>query len=105
MTYTDKVKVGKSLYGIMEGMTDMQVLSIDYKGQSYEIYCYHYKFNGSKDWSIYKSDRYWDGMNIDKKDMKPTSMKLYTYDMMGQRTTYKMNMSDIKVGKLKSKNK
>ena len=90
----------------MEGMTDMEVLNINYKGQPYEIYCYCYKFNDSKDWSIYKKGNYSiHGMNIENKKMKPTSMLAYTYDMMGQRTTYKFKMEDIKVGNVHPKKK
>ena len=91
----------------MEGMTDMEVLNINYKGQPYEIYCYCYKYtsNDSKDWSIYKGDKYWSGMNIDSKDKRPTSMLAYTYDMMGNRTTYKFKMEDIKVGNVHPKKK
>lgn len=105
MTYSEKVKVSKKLYSSMEGMADDDVLSIQYKGDPYEIYCYHYKFNDSKDWSIYKDGRYWSGMNIDSRDKRATSMKAYTFDMMGNRTTYKFKMQDIKVGKLKPKKK
>ena len=50
-------------------------------------------------------DKYWSGMNIDSKDKRPTSMTAYTYDMMGNRTTYKFKMEDIKVGNVHPKKK
>ena len=104
MTYTEKVKLSKKLYSNMEGMTEDVVLSIQYKGEPYEIYCYVYKGLDSKDWSIYKKGNYSiHGMNIENKKMSPTSMLAYTYDMMGQRTTYKFKMQDIKVGNVHPK--
>ena len=105
MTYSEKVKVSKKLYSNMEGMAEDDVLSIQYKGEPYEIYCYVYKGLKEKDWSIYKDGRYWSGMNIENREMKPTSMMAYTYDMMSQRTTYKFKMQDIKVGNVHPKKK
>lgn len=105
MKYSDKVKLSKKLYSIMEGMSKDDVLPITYNNKEYEIYCYVYKGLDSKDWSLYEKDRYWSGMNIESKAMKPTSMMLYTYDMMSQRTNYKLKIEDIKVGKLEKKKK
>jgi len=106
MNYSKVKQLSKSLYGIMEGMSKDDVLPITYDGKEYEVFCYTYKSERlGKDWSIYVKGRYWDGMNIESKAMKPTSMLLYTYDMMSQRTTYKLKIEDIKVGKLYKKNK
>lgn len=106
MKYSDKVKLSKKLYSTMEGMSKDDVLPITYNGKEYEIYCYVYKGLDSKDWTIYEKGKYYiSGMNIENKKMGPSSMMAYTYDMMGQKTTYKFKIESIKVGKLESKKK
>ena len=105
MTYSSIKKKGESIYHYMQGMNENDVLTITYKGKEYEIYCYVYKGLNDKDWTIYDKGRYWNGMNIDPKGKKPTSMMAYTYDMMSQRTTYKFKMKDIEFVELKSKEK
>lgn len=105
MTYSSIKKKGESIYHYMQGMTENDVLIITYGGKEYEIFCYHYKGLDSKDWSIYEKERYWSGMNIDRNGKKPTSMLAYTYDMMGNRTTYKFKIKDIEFVGLKSKKK
>ena len=95
MSYIKTKKFSESFYGIMNTLRDNQHIDIIYKGEEYQIRSYYYKGLDSRDWTIYRKDRIIDGMNIDKNNMKPTSMMGYTYDMMGQKTTYKFDMREI----------
>ena len=67
---------------------------ITYKDKQYELKAYE-GFQGEIDYSVWTVKGY-GGMNV----LKITSkyITLYTYDMMSQRSTYKMALDKIKLG-------
>jgi len=92
MTYTDKVKESKKVLEAIQALDNDEFIRVAY-GEDREGMPNYYKiraysgYRGEMSYSIYKDDRYGlDGMNIDS--MAKTTMKAYTYDMMGQRTQY-----------------
>lgn len=92
MTYTDKVKASKGLLEAIKGLSDGQSIKViygtDYNGEprQYKIRCRVWKSSGVS-YSIHKDDIFsMDGMNIES--LTNTQAKAYTFDMMGQRTTY-----------------
>jgi hypothetical protein len=62
-----------------------------YKGEKYILYKFTYSDNTS--WSIGRAELFGSSMNIGKTTKRYIS--LYTYDMMGQRTSYKMALSEM----------
>ena len=91
MTYSEKVKAGKEIIKRMNGLLEEDKFTFKYKNEVYYLKCYSIYDDGRKSYAIDKVSHYGSGMNIDK--IGPTTLELYTYDMMGQRSTYKMDMS------------
>jgi len=101
MTYSDKVKASKGLLEAIKALGNNESIKViygkDYNGnpRQYKIKCSIYKASGPS-YSIYKDD-VWaiDGMNIDS--LTSTQAKAYTYDMMGQRTTYNFPLYGMEI--------
>ena len=91
MTYSDKVKASKEIVERMKGLPEDGTFTFKYKEDMYKLACYSVYNNDRRAYSIDKVGSYHSGMNIEDK-IGPTSLSLYTYDMMGQRATYKMPM-------------
>ena len=88
MTYSDKVKKASTILNAINGLSDDQSISIVYKGETYKVKAY-------KDYKDIISYSVWDGfngMNVSK--VGKTSMVMYSYDMMKQRTNYRMSLLD-----------
>ena len=68
-------------------------LEITYNKKQYRIKCYA-GYDGEKSYAIYENGSWFSrGMNVDKITNKYIS--LYTFDMMGTRTRYKMALDRI----------
>lgn len=76
-------------------LRDGSKMIFEYKGKEYKIICWG---SGNElNYSVYLSDPYsLNGMNVDKISNKYIS--LYTYDMMGNVSKYKMSLEEIKTG-------
>jgi len=88
MKYTDKVKKASTILTAINGLSDDQSISIVYKGGTYKVKAY-------KDYKDRISYSVWDGfngMNVNK--VGRTSLALYSFDMMKQKTTYRMSLLD-----------
>jgi len=99
MTYSEKVKAGKEIIERMNTLSENGKFTFKYKNQVYSLNCYSVYEDGRRSYSIDKVGAWgvYGGMNIDDKKIGPTSLTLYTYDMMNQRSTYKMDMSLMEV--------
>jgi hypothetical protein len=108
MTYTETVKASREMFSNIKAMKDGEVMEFVY-GTKYDysqgknvpaIYelraCIGYK--DEMYYSVYPARETFalQGMNVDK--VTSTSLRLYTYDMMGQRTSYVMPLSKMKTG-------
>ena len=91
MTYKDKVKKASKIYNAIIGLSDDKAINIVYKGDTYKVSAYT-SYNGKMSYSVWKDYR---GMNVSK--LGKTSLTLYTYDMMSQRTTYRLSLLDCKL--------
>lgn len=91
MKYSDKVKKASTILKAINGLSDDQSISITYNGDTYKVRAYKdYKDNISYSvWSGYS------GMNVSK--VGRTSLTLYTYDMMSQRTTYRLDLTKCSI--------
>ena len=74
---------------------DGDKMIFEYKGKEYKILCW--ESLNELNYSVYPNDSYsLNGMNVDKISNKYIS--LYTYDMMGNISKYKMSLEEIKTG-------
>ena len=92
MTTQDKIKASKPLLDAIKGLGNEDQIRVtygtDYNGQprGFKIRCTVWKSTGPS-YSIYKDEQFsMVGMNLE--NITKTTMKGYTYDMMGKRTTY-----------------
>lgn len=100
MTYSDKVKASNIIINGINGLKDGDKLRVSYGTDSdnmpinYYITCHVYGTGTS--YSIYRDDVWaMTGMNISS--VGKTSMEAYTYDMMGQRTSYRFPLYELKL--------
>lgn len=108
MTYSDKVKASNTIKNAILGLEDKQSIKVSYGTDSdnkpivYIISCNVYSTTTS--YSIHRDD-VWGlrGMNINTLHIKgestigKTSMEAYTYDMMGQRSTYRFPLYEMEL--------
>ena len=88
MTYQDKVKKASKIYNAIKGLTDDKELSIQYNGNTYKVSAYS-SYNDKMSYSVWNGYR---GMNVSK--VGKTSLTLYSFDMMNQKTTYRLSLLD-----------
>jgi len=88
MKYSDKVKKDSTILKAINGISEDQSIDIVYKGDTYKVSVYK-TYNDEMSYSVWKDYR---GMNVSK--VGKTSLTLYTFDMMGQKTTYRLSLLD-----------
>ena len=95
MTYSEKVKASKVVVERINSLLKDESFTFKYKGIIYVLDCYSIsQVTGRRSYSVNKVGSYGsNGMNVEK--IGPTSLSLYTFDMMEQKSTYKMDMSLI----------
>lgn len=91
MSYLDKVKKCKSIISAILSLKPDECISILYKGDTYKVSAY-VAYNGEMSYSVWKDYR---GMNVSK--VGKTSLTLYTFDMMSQKTTYRLDLSKCSI--------
>ena len=102
MTYKEKVKAGKEIIKRMNLLGEEDFFSFEYKGEIFKLKCYSVYDDGRKCYAVDKLFSM-NSMNVYSRfgsKLGPTSLELYTYDMMNQRSTYKMDMSLMKIFEL-----
>ena len=94
MTYSERVKASKVIVEKISSLTEGDSFTFKYRGIVYVLDCYSIsEATGRRSYSVNKVGSYGSGMNVEK--IGPTSLSLYTFDMMGKKSTYKMDMSLI----------
>ena len=88
MKYSEKVKKASTVLKAINGLSDDKSIDIVYKGDTYKVSAYK-SYNDEMAYSVWKDYR---GMNVSK--VGKTSLTLYTFDMMSQRTNYRMSLLD-----------
>ena len=94
MKYTQKVKKASTILKAINGLSDEQSISIIYKGDTYAIKAYS-SISSEGDRMSYSVWNGFRGMNVGK--VGRTSLTLYTYDMMSQRTTYRLDLTQCSI--------
>jgi len=72
-------------------------MKITYNGQAFKIRCYA-DYKGEKSYAIFEDNVFGKGMNVSK--ITSRYISLYTFDMMGTKTTYKMALDRIIPGEI-----
>ena len=91
MTYQDKVKKASKIYNAIIGLSDDQTINIVYRGDTYKVSAYK-GYKGEITYSVWKG---YSGMNVSK--VGKTSLTLYSFDMMSQKTTYRLSLLDCEL--------
>ena len=95
MSYLDKVKKCKAILRDILSLKPDETISIIYKGDIYAIRAYRSFNSEGEDMSYSVWDRGFRGMNVSK--VGKTSLALYSYDMMSQKTTYRLDLSKCSI--------
>ena len=91
LKYSDKVKKASSIRTAILSLKADERIKVSYKDDVYEIKAYS-SYGGDMAYSVWNNFR---GMNVSK--VGNTSLSLYSYDMMSQKTTYRMSLLDIEM--------
>ena len=91
LKYSDKVKKASSIRTAILSLKEDERIKVAYKDDVYEIKAYS-SYGGVMAYSVWNNFR---GMNVSK--VGNTSLSLYSYDMMSQKTTYRMSLLDIEM--------
>ena len=95
MTYSQRVKASKKVLQAMDSLGEDQSFSFIYDERQFEMKCFAILEDGNKLYSVYQKGPEILGMNVEK--ITPTSFTLYTFNMMGLKTTYKMGMDKMEI--------
>lgn len=91
MSYSQKVKECKPFVDMVKGLKDNQYMEFAYSGNRYKLRAYM-GYDGEMRYSVWQS---YNGMNVNK--IGNTSISLYTFDMMSQKTTYTLSLLDASI--------
>ena len=94
MSYSEKVSKCKPIVDRMSSLYSDEQFNIIYKGDTYTIKAYS-GITGEGDKISYSVWNGFRGMNVSK--VGKTSLTLYTYDMMSQRTTYRLDLTQCSI--------
>lgn len=86
MNYSQKVKECKPFVDMVKGLKEDQRMEFAYDGNRFQLRAYK-SYNGEMSYSIWGKMQ---GMNVSK--VGRTSLSLYTFDMMSQKTTYTLDI-------------
>lgn len=89
MKYSAKVNKCKPFFQMMSGLTEDQYMEFHYEGKTFKLRAYK-GYKGEMSYSVWNG---LSGMNVSK--VGRTSLSLYTYDMMSQKTTYTLDVLKV----------
>ena len=91
LKYSDKVKKAAPIVKAIYGLKDGEALKVSYAGKEYKVSAYN-GYKGEMNYSVWSGIN---GMNVSK--IGRTSLSLYTFDMMSQKTTYTLSLIEAVV--------
>ena len=89
MKYSAKVNKCKPFFEMMSRLTEDQYMEFHYAGKTFKLRAYK-GYKGEMSYSVWNG---MNGMNVGK--VGRTSLSLYTYDMMSQKTTYTLDVLKV----------
>lgn len=95
MNYSQKVKECKPFVDMVKGLKEDEVMEFAYSGNRFKISAYK-SYKDEMSYSVWNG---FQGMNVSK--VGRTSLSLYTFDLMSQKTTYTLDiMKCLKEGSI-----
>ena len=91
LKYSDKVKKAAPIVKAIYGLNDGEMIKISYAGKEYKVSAYK-SYKDEMSYSVWNGIN---GMNVSK--VGRTSLSLYTFDMMSQKTTYTLSLVDASI--------
>ena len=91
LKYSDKVKKAAPIVNAIKALKEDERIKVSYKDDVYEIKAYS-SYGGDMAYSVWNNFR---GMNVSK--VGRTSLSLYTFDMMSQKTTYTLSLLEASI--------
>lgn len=91
LKYSEKVKKAAPIVDAIYGLKDDEALKISYAGKEYKVSAYK-GYKGEMSYSVWNGIN---GMNVSK--VGRTSLSLYTFDMMSQKTTYTLSLIEAAI--------
>jgi len=102
MKYSEKIQASKEIINAMESMTTEQHLIVEYplRGalKQFTIIKHEPILEAASE-ARFSINRPFEGMNIEK--VGKTTMNGYTYDLMGQRTSYTFKLYEFNIVEVK----
>lgn len=89
MKYTAKVKKCKPFFEMMSRLTEDSYMEFTYSGRTFKLRAFE-NYKGEMSYSVWDG---FDGMNVGK--VGRTSLSLYTFDLMKQKTTYTLDVLKV----------
>ena len=86
----------ENLIKSIKSLKEDEKINFVYNGKKYFIDCFHIYKDGIKSFSVCSSDEY-SKKQMNVKNITKKYITLYSYDMMGNKTTYKMSIEKIKL--------
>ena len=89
-----KLKTMEHLSKSIKSLKEDEKINFVYDGKKYFIDCFHIYKDGSKSFSISSDDEY-SAKHMNVKNITKKYINLYTFDMMQNKTNYKMEIEKI----------
>ena len=91
LKYSDKVKKAAPVLNAIKALQADESLKISYAGKEFKVSAYK-SYNEEMSYSVWNGIN---GMNVSK--VGRTSLSLYTFDMMSQKTTYTLSLIEAAI--------
>lgn len=91
LKYSEKVKKAAPVLNAIKALKADETLKISYAGKEFKVSAYE-SYKGEMSYSVWNGIN---GMNVSK--VGRTSLSLYTFDMMSQKTTYTLSLIEAAI--------
>ena len=91
LKYSEKVKKAAPILNAIKALKADESLKISYAGKEFKVSAYK-AYNDEMSYSVWNGIN---GMNVSK--VGRTSLSLYTFDMMSQKTTYTLSLIEAAI--------
>ena len=91
LKYSDKVKKAAPILNAIKALKADESIKISYAGKEFKVRAYN-SYDNKMSYSVWNGIS---GMNVSK--VGRTSLSLYTYDMMSQKTTYTLSLLEASI--------
>ena len=102
MTYSDKVKASAEIYNYIQGMGSIvngkEVFDFTYGGKKFKFCVWNYKEGAENIISVeLVANHFLDHRSMNVEKVTKTTIHLFSFDMFGQKSTYKLPIYKMKM--------